>query len=143
MVEIRVADDADDRDDAFAVRRTVFVDEQGVDEDLEYDDHEDEAVHFVAYDGAEPIGAARLREYEDGVGKAERVAVVPSRRENGIGRNLMTAVEMEAATLGFETLLLHAQTRVTDFYESLEYEQFGEEFKEAGIPHVKMRKSLE
>lgn len=140
--DVRVADTERERDDAFAVRRTVFVEEQGVDEELEYDDHDETAVHFVAYDGSEPIGAARLREYENGVGKVERVAVLESRREEGVGRALMETLEERADALGFATLKLHSQTRAAEFYRGLGYEQRGDEFEEAGIPHVEMRKSL-
>ncbi|MDF9745748.1 GNAT family N-acetyltransferase [Natrinema salsiterrestre] len=142
-IDVFVADTEHRRDDAFAVRRTVFVDEQGVDEDLEYDDHDETATHFVAYDGDEPIGAARLREYEAGVGKVERVAVLESRREEGVGRELMTALEDRADERGFATLKLHSQIRAVDFYRRLGYERRGEEFEEAGIPHVEMRKRLE
>jgi len=137
----RVESDAE-REDAFAVRQTVFVEEQGVDEELEYDEHEDESVHFVAYDGDEPIGAARLREYEDGVGKIERVAVLQSRREDGVGRAVMDALEDEARAQGLESLKLHSQTHAAPFYGCLGYERYGDEFEEAGIPHVKMRKPL-
>ncbi|MXV63675.1 GNAT family N-acetyltransferase [Natronorubrum sp. JWXQ-INN-674] len=139
-VEVRVADSERERTDVFAVRRDVFVEEQGVDEELEYDEHEDDAVHFVAYDGDDPIGAARLREYEDGVGKIERVAVLESHREEGVGRAIMDVLEEQAEARGFETLLLHSQTHAADFYRELGYEQVGAEFEEAGIPHVKMRK---
>ncbi|QSW97775.1 GNAT family N-acetyltransferase [Haloterrigena alkaliphila] len=142
-IDVRIADTEDERADAFAVRRTVFVEEQGVDEDLEYDEHDETATHFVATDGDDPIGAARLREYEDGVGKVERVAVLESRREEGVGRELMVAVENRARETGLEALKLHSQTRAADFYRRLGYERRGEEFTEAGIPHVEMRKSLE
>ncbi|MDQ2052544.1 GNAT family N-acetyltransferase [Natronolimnohabitans sp. A-GB9] len=142
-LEVRVADTERTRDDAFAVRQAVFVVEQGVDPEIEYDDHDETATHFVAYDGDEPVGAARLREAEPGVGKVERVAVLESRREHGIGRAVMDAVECEARAQGLESLKLHSQTRAAGFYRSLGYERRGEEFEEAGIPHVEMRTSLE
>ncbi len=142
MADVCVVDSDDERNDAFAVRQTVFVDEQGVDEAIEYDDHEDESVHFVAYDGAEPIGAARLREPDPGLGKVERVAVRRSWRERGVGRELMDAVEDEARGRGLTALKLHAQTRAVGFYRHLGYERRGEEFEEAGIPHVEMWMSL-
>ena len=142
MVRIRTVDSEAERADAFAVRQTVFVEEQGVDEALEYDEHEEEATHFVAYDDDEPIGAARLREPKPGLGKVERVAVLESRRESGVGRDLMLAVEDRALEQGLESLKLHSQTHAAEFYRGLGYEQHGEEFMEADIPHVKMRKSL-
>ncbi|MFP8952050.1 GNAT family N-acetyltransferase [Natrialbaceae archaeon A-arb3/5] len=142
MVDVHAVTDEQERADALDVRHDVFVEEQGVDEDLEYDEHEDEAVHFVAYDGNEAVGAARLREYEDDVGKIERVAVLEPRRGDGIGRELIRTVEERARTLGFGTLLLHSQTRADDFYRQLGYERYGETFEKAGISHVEMRKSL-
>ncbi|MFC6769385.1 GNAT family N-acetyltransferase [Natrinema soli] len=141
-LEVRIADAEREREDAFAVRREVFVEEQGVDEELEYDEHDEAATHFVAYDGDEPIGAARLREYGADIGKVERVAVLESRREGGVGRALMATLEQRADVLGFSALKLHSQTRAADFYRGLGYERRGDEFEEAGIPHVEMRKSL-
>ncbi len=142
-LEVQVAETDRKRDDAFAVRHEVFVEEQGVDETLEYDAHDETATHFVAYDGDEPIGAARLREYEDDIGKAERVAVRASRRKAGVGRALMERLERRAEALGFDTLVLHSQTQAAGFYRNLDYERRGAAFEEAGIPHVEMWKSLE
>ncbi|MFW6449210.1 MAG: GNAT family N-acetyltransferase, partial [Halobacteriota archaeon] len=137
---------ADDREleDAFAVRHEVFVEEQDVDEELEYDEYDDAAVHFVAYDGDEPVGVARLRTLEDDrVAKVERVAVLEPRRGEGIGRELMAAVEREAGRLGVAELTMHAQTHAEGFYADLGYERRGSTFAEAGIPHVEMRKRLD
>ena len=142
-LEVRVADTERERDDAFAVRHEVFVEEQGVDETVEYDVYDETATHFVAYDGDDPIGAARLREYDDGIGKVERVAVCKPRRETGVGRALMDRLESRADTLGFDRLVLHSQTQAAGFYRSLGYERHGEVFEEAGIPHVEMWTSLE
>jgi len=128
-------------EDALGVRYDVFVDEQGVPEDLEVDEHEDEATHFVGYDDEEPVAAARLREYEQGVGKVERVAVSRARRGEGFGAAVMDAVE-ETAAADFDELYLHAQLHVEDFYADRGYERDGEEFTEAGIEHVAMRKRL-
>ncbi|MFB6151537.1 MAG: GNAT family N-acetyltransferase [Haloarculaceae archaeon] len=130
-------------EDGFAVRRAVFIDEQGVSEDVEMDGRDDEATHFVAYDGDHPVGTARLRVVEEGVGKVERVAVRGEYRERGVGRALMADVEAHAADRGLATLKLHAQTRVETFYRKLGYETTSGVFQEAGIDHVAMRKDLE
>ena len=155
MVDVRVADEESDREAALAVRQRVFVAEQGVDPDLEVDEHDPDATHFVASDGeaaaGEAVGAARLRTLaagtDDGtdvprVGKVERVAVLASRRGEGIGRQLMDALEREAAAMGLETLTLHSQIHAAGFYEKLGYERSSDVFEEAGIPHVEMRKSV-
>lgn len=151
-----VADTGAERDDAFSVRRSVFVEEQGVDEDIEYDDFDDpgaDATHFVAYADGDPIGAARLRPAggaapesaaaDPAVGKVERVAVAADRRGEGWGRRLMAAVETRAAEAGFGRLALHAQTHVREFYERLGYDAHGDVFEEAGIPHVAMTKAID
>lgn len=140
-----VVDDEGTRDDAFEVRRAVFVEEQDVPESLEWDEYEDDATHFVAYDDGQPVGAARFRAYDldgDRVCKVERVAVLESARGEDWGRRLMEAVESEAEEAGFDRFFLHAQTSAREFYEKLGYEQVGGEFLEADIPHVKMVKSL-
>lgn len=128
--------------DALDVRRAVFVDEQGVPEDRELDGRDDEATHFVAYLEDEAVGAARLREYDDATGKAERVAVLEAHRDEGIGRALMDALEAAAREAGYERVLLHAQVPVVEFYEYLGYEVTSEEFEDAGIPHREMEKPL-
>jgi predicted GNAT family N-acyltransferase len=129
--------------DALAVRREVFVDEQGVPESRELDGRDDTAVHFVAYDDGDPIGAARLRTLDDETGKVERVAVRRPHRGDGWGRAIMAAVEAEAQDRGLTRLVLHAQTDVEGFYAELDYRTVGEEFEDAGIPHVEMEKGLE
>ncbi|MFB6120269.1 MAG: GNAT family N-acetyltransferase [Halobacteriaceae archaeon] len=130
------------RADARAVREAVFVEEQGVDPELEYDDHDATALHFVGYAGEDPVAAARLRTADDGVGKVERVAVRESRRGRGWGRRLMVAVHDAARDEGYERLRLHAQTHVRGFYEALGYEAVSDTFTEAGIPHVAMVRRL-
>jgi len=162
----------DDRryEDALGVRYAVFVDEQGVPEDLEVDEYEAASTHFVGYRDAasaatekeaeteaaeeavdeagggggrgEPVAAARLREYEPGVGKVERVAVRAAHRGEGLGAAVMDAVEAHAAREGFDELYLHAQLHVEGFYADRGYERDGEPFTEAGIEHAAMRLSL-
>lgn len=151
--EIRQLSDAADLADAHAVRRAVFVEDQGVPESLEMDGLDDRAVQFVAYDpvasvdgwtgdGLYPVGTARLRTPKAGEGKPERVAVRQSYRGEGLGRDLMVAVETAARERNCDRLRLHAQTTVEEFYRQLGYETVSDEFTEAGIPHVAMRKEL-
>ncbi len=128
--------------DAHAVRRAVFIEEQGVPESIEMDDKDVDAIHLVAYDESDPIGTARLREAEPETGKVERVAVLASHRDAGCGRALMADLEAVAVAQGFEELILHAQTSVESFYQELGYETVSDTFLEAGIPHVEMTKSL-
>ena len=141
-LDVRVVRTDEQYDDALDVRYAVFVDEQDVPEDLEIDEHEDESVHFVAYREGDPVGAARLREKGDGVAKVERVAVLREHRGEGYGETIMREVEAVAAARGYDRVTLHAQTHAAAFYDRLDYERVGEEFEEAGIPHVTMEKTL-
>ena len=141
-MEVRRVETDNELTDALAVRRAVFVEEQGVPEHLEVDGNDDSATHFVAYDGDRPVGAARLRPYDDSTAKVERVAVLETERGAGIGRRLMDAVETAAADDGYESVVLHAQVPVVGFYERLDYEVTSEEFEDAGIPHHEMWKGL-
>lgn len=127
---------------AVALRLRVFVDEQGVDEAEEIDGLDPRCVHFVAWRGDEAVGCARLRPLGPGHAKIERVALRRELRGLGLGRELMGAVEREAARRGLRDLLLHAQTPVVDFYAKLGWLVFGDEFDEAGIPHLAMQRRL-
>jgi ElaA protein len=123
----------------FAIRRRVFVEEQGVAPADEWDGLDDACLHWVAWHGEEAVGTARLREAA-GDWKAQRVAVLPEYRKHGTGAALMRALEAEAWHRGAARLLLHAQAQVVPFYERLGYTAEGPVFDEAGIPHRKMSK---
>ncbi|MDA8351954.1 MAG: GNAT family N-acetyltransferase [Firmicutes bacterium] len=128
--------------DALALRYEVFVKEQEVPLSLEVDEWEETAVHFLAWEQERPVGTARLRWINDGIGKVERVAVLSSHRGTGLGRALMEAIEQYAIAQGASQLKLHAQTRVLDFYRKLGYSSQGEPFFDAGIEHMEMKKPI-
>jgi len=128
---------------AFDVRQDVFVDEQDVSEAEEWDGLDDDAIHYVLYDGGRPVGTARLRMPESGLAKVERVAVRSEHRGEGLGRRLMDLLESEARKQGCSRVLLYAQVPVEEFYEKLGYETTSDVFDEAGIPHVEMEKPLD
>lgn len=143
--DIRVVQDEAELEAAFFVRRAVFMEEQQVPEEIEmdqFDERDAPTIHFVATLGNEPVGAARLRTYSDGVGKVERVAVAASQRGTGLGRKLMDVLEQTAREHGYAKLKLNAQCHAQRFYEKLGYVQIGELFVEAGIDHVAMEKTL-
>ena len=125
----------------FEIRRIVFVEEQGVSREEEFDDLDATCVHFLARRDGEAVGTARLHPQSD-VGKAQRVAVLARARRGGVGAELMLAIETEAHRLGLSQVVLHAQTSAIPFYESIGYRAEGEEFVEADIPHRFMRKIL-
>jgi len=127
---------------AFAIRRAVFVAEQGVDRSLEWDDAETEAIHLLVVVDDRPIGTARIRHVDDTAVKAERVAVRRSARNAGWGQRLMDAVEAVGVDADASHCVLHAQRRVAAFYHKLGYQTVSDPFEEAGIPHVRMERAL-
>jgi predicted GNAT family N-acyltransferase len=149
---VRVAEDPADREACFAVRKEVFVGEQHVPEDIEYDAYDAGAVHVLAVreDGV-PLGTGRLLYGEaaaaktDGdlsVGSLGRLAVAKEARGLGVGAALVRAIEEAARERGLVAVDLHAQTHALGFYERLGYEAYGPEFPDAGIPHRAMRREL-
>jgi predicted GNAT family N-acyltransferase len=149
---VRVAEEAADREACFAVRKEVFVGEQGVPEDIEYDVYDAGALHVLAVreDGL-PLGTGRLLYGEaaaaktDGdlsVGSLGRLAVTREARGLGVGAALVQAIEDAARARGLTAVDLHAQTHALGFYERLGYMAYGTEFPDAGIPHRAMRKAL-
>jgi len=121
---------------AFAIRRSVFVEEQGVDAALEYD-HEEEAHHYLLLLGEKPIATARWRETEKGI-KLERFAVLPSFRNRGIGEIILREVLKDVTSAG-KPVYLHSQLKAVSFYERNGFRKEGPVFSEAGIEHYLMR----
>ncbi len=141
-MEIVIAKDKKTLEDAFKVRKVVFVDEQKVPPEEEIDQYEDESVHFVVYnDNDEPIGAGRLRNV-NGYGKIERICVLLDYRNTGIGKLLMEKIMQYAKDKGYEKVKLNSQSHAIPFYEKLGFFITSEEFFEAGIPHRTMEKML-
>ncbi|MBS4193676.1 GNAT family N-acetyltransferase [Lederbergia citri] len=127
--------------EAFYIRKTVFVEEQKVPYELEIDEFENVSDHFVLYSGSTPIGAGRFR-LLDGKGKIERICVLLANRGSGSGKILMDAIENHAKEKGIGILKLNAQTYAIPFYEKLGYSVVSDEFLDAGIPHKTMEKNI-
>ena len=127
---------------AFSVRKKIFVEEQGVPEHVELDEHDSSSHHFIVKDIDQPIGAARLRKIEDTIGKVERVCVLEQYRGKKIGLLIMEKIEEYAKELGVTKLKLNAQSYAIPFYEKLHYTVTSPEFLDAGIPHRAMEKII-
>ncbi|MFB8413559.1 GNAT family N-acetyltransferase [Streptomyces albidoflavus] len=152
-VRVRVAEGPADREACFAVRKEVFVVEQGVDEAIEYDAHDagSDTVHVLAEGPDGPLGTGRLlygpaaagaTGGDPGVGSLGRLAVRQVARGLGVGAALVRGLEEAAAQLGLRAVDLHAQTHALGFYERLGYQAYGPEFEDAGMPHRAMRREL-
>ncbi len=124
-----------------ALRRAVFVDEQGVDPAIDADGLDESCTQFLAWVNGVPIGTARMR-VVDGKAKAERVAVLDDFRGHGAGHALMNVVESGARAQGLHTVYVHAQQGAVPFYERIGYVVSGPPFVEAGISHVAMEKDI-
>jgi predicted GNAT family N-acyltransferase len=119
------------------IRTKVFVEEQGVPPELEWDGLDEASYHVLACapDGS-PIGTGRL--LQDG--RIRRLAVLPEWRGKGVGRALLELLLVIANKMGNEVVELHAQTQVVGFYRKGGFTRHGKEFIEAGIPHVTMKR---
>ncbi len=121
---------------AFSIRQRVFVDEQHVDREEEYDSHEEESVHYLLLEGIQPAGTARRRVTKNGV-KLERFAILPEFRNKGFGAQLVKHVLNDVLPLNLP-IYLHAQVRAVNVYKRAGFVAEGEVFYEANIPHYKM-----
>jgi predicted GNAT family N-acyltransferase len=127
---------------ALKIRKQVFVNEQGVSPDLEFDGHDGDALHIVAIDGENIIGTARVIFITANKAKLERMAILKPFRKKGIGRGIITFVKEELRKRRFKHLDIHAQYSAVGFYESCGFKESGVPFYEADIKHVKMAASL-
>ena len=124
---------------AQAVRHAVFVAEQGIPAELERDAADAGCIHVLARDAAgQALGTGRLLPLPDGVMKLGRLAVLASQRGRGVGQALLQALLEAARAQGTREVVLHAQQSAASFYLAAGFQPRGEEFMEAGIPHLEM-----
>ncbi|SKA06887.1 Predicted N-acyltransferase, GNAT family [Pilibacter termitis] len=130
--------------DSVKIRYHVFVEEQKVPSSMEIDKDEAYCVHFVLYSDTNiPLGTVRfLPNEEEKTVILQRLAVLAEHRKKGYGALLIQAVEEFAKELHFPEITLHAQLHAFEFYQKLGYVPFGEEFEEAGIRHISMKKAI-
>ena len=127
-----------------SIRDSVFIQEQGVPQDLEWDEHDSSCIHLLAEAGSEFIGCARLLSSGNDPLKAKigRMAVLEEYRGLGIGKAIIEQAEKVATKEGFTSIELSAQCHAFGFYSSLGYLAFSEPYDDVGIPHIDMRKHL-
>jgi predicted GNAT family N-acyltransferase len=121
---------------AFEIRRKVFVEEQKVPAEEEFDEFEEESSHFLAMIGEIPVGTARWRFTENGI-KLERFAVLEDFRHKHVGSKILTSV-LEDVRVHSKKVYLHAQIQAVKFYERFGFIKKGEIFLECDIEHYKM-----
>lgn len=130
-----------DPTEALAIRRAVFIEEQGVSEAEEVDGRDGDCLHWVAFDDRGPVATLRVMPLGDAV-KIQRVAVLPRGRGTGTGAALMRHVLGELKARGHARAILGSQTEALGFYERLGFTAHGPVYDDAGIPHRDMERPL-
>ncbi|MDF1621662.1 GNAT family N-acetyltransferase [Pseudothioclava nitratireducens] len=130
-----------DLDTCRALRRTVFIEEQNVPEEEEWDGLDADAVHLLARVDGHPVGTARLL-LKGETGKIGRVCVLREARGTGLGAALIREGEARLRALGCTRAQLGAQCHAIPFYEKLGFSAYGPIYDDAGIPHRDMEKPL-
>ena len=137
-IEIRPADFKQDFELLKSIRETVFVEEQSVPLELEWDEHDQAAYHLLAFENNTAIATARIL----GNGKIGRMAVLPDWRHQGIGTSMLKQLVDKAIQIGLERVTLSAQVSAIPFYQRLGFVITSETYEDAGILHQDMELRL-
>ena len=121
------------------IREAVFIDEQSVPEELEWDEDDSSAIHFLVRSNNDYIATGRLKPD----GQIGRMAVMKAFRRCGVGSKLLDYILIKAKESGFNKVFLHAQVSVVDFYKNKNFITTGNIFEEANIPHQTMFKLID
>jgi predicted GNAT family N-acyltransferase len=121
------------------IREQVFIEEQGVPRDIEWDEHDKNATHFLVTLQGQPIGCGRRQDD----GKLGRMAILAEHRGRGHGDALLQFMLHQAKTCGLRRLYAHVQQQAAGFYRQAGFHEFGEPFDEAGIAHIGMEITLD
>jgi predicted GNAT family N-acyltransferase len=140
-LKIKLVETEAEMEGALGVRFRVFVGEQQVPMEEELDEVDATATHAIVLQGGQVVATGRVfYRDEDSAARIGRMAVDMEYRRQGIGGRLLQFLEDEATAQGVTTYILNAQVYVKDFYAAHGYTERGEEFLEADIVHILMRK---
>lgn len=134
----------EDLQKAFSIREKVFVEEQGVPLEEEFDQFDTldaDCEHILVFYQEEAVGTGRVR-YVEHFGKLERICILEDYRKYGLGKVIISALEEISLEKGMTHAKLHGQTQAEGFYKKLGYQTASDVFMDANIPHVLMIKSL-
>lgn len=142
-IDVHVIKTEEEIKHAFNLRRDVFMGEQGVTEDEEFDglDDGDNCTHYLAKVAGMSAGTVRLYKKQNSL-KLQRLCVAKNYRGFGVGRKIVEKVIADAKKNGIQTIELEAQTHAIGFYQSFGFKAYGDEFMDARIPHRKMKLEL-
>lgn len=143
MVRVRTGSWAELGQQAAAIRTEVFVNEQRIPMEMEWDEADAGSLHALACNGlGQAVATGRLLPSVNGVAKIGRMAVHRVLRGCGLGEQVLLALLAQARARGDREAVLHAQRSAESFYARLGFRARGEVFEEAGIPHVEMARAL-
>ncbi len=128
---------------AQAIRTAVFIEEQQIPVEMEWDEADVQCVHAVAFNRfGLPLATGRLLPHAPGVARIGRMASIQAVRGSGVGRRVLDALMQAAKLRGDREVLLHAQTSAQGFYVRAGFMPTGPVFDEAGIAHIEMTRAL-
>lgn len=140
-IEVRKVTSADDLEEIYAIRHSVFVEEQRLTPDARNDPDDRRSLHYLAYLDGVAVGTGRLTT----LGPEAQIAwlaVLEPYRSAGIGRAMMLAMLADAVQAGSEYVILNAQTHALEFYRRLGFRTVGDVFRMSRIPHQVMMAGL-
>ena len=130
----------EEMEECYAIRTKVFCEEQKISQEIEFDNLDHLCSHFLIFDNNKVIATARVRQKEKDFLKIERVAVLLEFRRLKVGSILIKNIIKHYMNLDDnKSIILHSQVSVVNFYKSLNFISYGNEFFEDGIPHIAMK----
>ena len=130
----------EEMEESYAIRTKVFCEEQKISQEIEFDNLDHFCSHFLIFDNNKVIATARVRQKENDFLKIERVAVLLEFRRLKVGSILIkNIIKYYMNSDDSRSIVLHSQVSVVNFYKSLNFISYGNEFFEDGIPHIAMK----
>ena len=131
------------KEGAAALRTEVFVEEQEIPQELEWDEHDAKALHALVLNKlGQPVATGRLLQPQPKLAQIGRMAVSKALRGGNLGRMVIDALVEAARQRGDHQVILHAQCSAEGFYQRLGFKAHGEVFQDAGIDHIEMTMKL-
>ncbi|MFT7145087.1 MAG: putative GNAT family N-acyltransferase [Alphaproteobacteria bacterium] len=141
-IDIRLIGEQAELEQSYKLRRDIFMDEQSVTEEEEFDGLDDTCTHYLAKVAGIVAGTVRLREISIDEIKIERLCVAKDYRGHGVGRQIMKKILKDIQDKNIKTVLLSGQTHALGFYQSFGFKPYGDEFMDARIPHRNFKLEL-
>ena len=139
LYKFKNIDLSDEMNVSFKIRKKVFCEEQNISIDIEFDNLDHLCEHFLIYKEKKAIATARVRKKSDLMFKIERVAVLLEYRKLKVGTLLISEIIKYYHKINKKnSIILHSQVAVEDFYKSLNFTSYGDRFLEDGILHIAM-----